>query len=89
MKLKVSMKPNKEIDDALDFVIDEIARIAGSILDEKIKEEQEPANPNEFLFVCYQIAMQAIERFIMKFQRRCYAFAQKLASMEGTHGKEK
>ena len=89
MKLKVGMRPNKEIDDAIDFIIDEIARIAGSILDEKIKEEQEPANPNEFLFVCYQIAMQAIERVIMKFQRRCYSFAQRLVSMEDNYGKEK
>jgi len=88
MKLKVGMRPNKEIDDALDFIIDEIAQIAGSILDEKIKEEQGPANPNEFLFVCYQIALQVIQRFVMKFQGRCYAFAKKLVTPEDKHDKE-
>ncbi|RLB78912.1 MAG: hypothetical protein DRH06_00420 [Deltaproteobacteria bacterium] len=89
MKLKVGMRPNKEIDDALDFIIDEIAQIAGSILDEKIKEEQGPANPNEFLFVCYQIALQVIQRFVMKFQGRCYSFAQRLVFLEENHDKKK
>jgi len=64
---------NQIIEEALDLIAFDAA---------KAMEKQNVDDPNVFLFLVHQVAMQFATKFLMKVQERSFVFARKITQLD-------
>ena len=75
-KLYIDMKPNKKLVQIIDDALDALAFDAAEAM-----MKQGETDPNIFLFLIHQFAIQFTIKFLTEVQNRSFEFAKKIVQM--------